>query len=149
MQASSLHQLHLTHHSLPASFLHSITHLTPVIPFTYPHTTTSLLPPSLISILSFSSIRPNHLSPFEVMESSKPQSLLSASHSASALSLFCDSLNISPFCSFTAILNMLALSCNTVHQPTTRSVPSCASSSHWCSPLLMLLCETTLTVTKQ
>lgn len=77
---------------------------------TYPYTSTSPLccPSSLISIHqieSFISIWGDG--------KFKPQSALTASLSASALSLFSHFLNISPFCSFTAILNILPLSFNT------------------------------------
>lgn len=146
MQASSLYRPRLTHHSLPASFLPSIAHLTPVNPFTYPRT--SYL--SFAPLLSFPSIRPNHLSPFEVMESSTPN-LRSVRPSLPLPDLY--SVTSSTFhpCSFTAVLNILALSFSTVHPPppthTSPSVPSCAPSRQWCSLLLMLLCKPTLTAT--
>lgn len=79
-----------------------IIHLTLVNPFSYVQH--SLPPPFVphffIPILSFSTIRSNRLSPFEVTESSALQNMISTlfvTHSLSTLSTCCVFLNISPF----------------------------------------------------
>lgn len=105
-------------------------------------------PPSLISILSFSSIRPNHLSPFEVMESSTPNlrsvrpslplpDLYSVTSSTVHLFVPLQPCWISwrcPLAPFTP-------------PPLLPVFPAVHHPRQWCSLLLMLLCKPTLTAT--
>lgn len=151
MQASSLYRPRLTHHSLPASFLHSIAHLTPVNPFTYPRTSYLSFAP-LLSFPSFH-FHPSDRIIYLHLRWWKVQPLISARCVPLCLCLIF--ILWRPQHSTLVPLQPCWISWRCPLAPftppppthTSPSVPSCAPSRQWCSLLLMLLCKPTLTAT--